>query len=138
MLINNGHVAYDIAKSSYEKMKTESNLSDAHMRKACFELQQTIEFYLKGIIELFGEIYPEQHALDLLLNILQPLYEKYNDNELEYICEQISNKSDMFDTWQTKPRYLLSFTSNIKNIEKAFEICDDLRNFINKKFGEAE
>ncbi len=134
MLINNAKVSFEHAKTAFNTSKLcEPDMTEANIRKACFELQQTMEFFLKGLIELKGEAFIEKHPLQLNINILLNIIEKgvmfINIQELKSILDEISQNAYKFNMWEASARYKNTFLTTENEIIKALDICGKLADY---------
>ncbi len=119
-LLSRAKVAYEHSKSDYLKIYEE----DAYMDSCCLNLQQTIEFLLKAIVELHGFRYAENHDIRANLNIL-------NRENIEIICEkELRAKADILYSWETESRYKDSFIAAVKDIEEVLSIASELFTYI--------
>lgn len=90
----------------------------------CFQLQQTIEFLLKGIVELNGLRYEENHDIRANLNIL-------NREAIEIPCEkELRLMSDTLYKWETESRYKDSFIAAVKDIEEVMSYAKMLFDYV--------
>ncbi len=130
-LISHGKVRLVSARSLYSRSKTEPDMSDYYIDMCCFDYQQSMEFLLKGIVELLGEKYVTNHDLRANLNKISSIQ---TDNpeiigilkELGPTFDLIRQNASTFNEWETKSRYEETFTAVSKDIELADEICQKL------------
>lgn len=113
----------------YERSKIEIN-NTVLIDMCCYDLQQAMEFILKGLLELNGIEYNKTH--DVRAHI-QQLY-SLRDKELDDILNEISLRASTFNEWQTKSRYMDSFYALETDIEKAIEICSRLITHIETQY----
>ena len=116
--INLDHAAYD-----YQRLSED----DCYLETCCFCLQQAIEFMLKGIVELNGAQYAENHDIRANLNILHRMevsipYEK----ELRTIANTLYQ-------WETESRYKDSFIAAVADVEEAFVYARALKDYIEER-----
>lgn len=116
------------------------------LEKACFEIQQTLEFLLKGTIELFGERYkfghkfaPNIELLDYLMidndvdnydeieKLRQELYEKY---------QYVLNNEDEIYSWEAKSRYEDGFFVSKDKVMEVYNVCVEINNLTQKLYQE--
>jgi hypothetical protein len=138
ILINSGYVSLIHAKNAWEdSKKSDPKLVEAHIRKTCFELQQCMEFFIKGLIELKGNPYIPQHPLQLNTNVLRNLITKgiyfYDCEYLIEILDSIDLSASKFNMWEASTRYLNTFATTKNEIENAFVLCDKLQNYCNNE-----
>ncbi|MDO4961827.1 MAG: HEPN domain-containing protein [Eubacteriales bacterium] len=97
---------------------------DCYMETCCFALQQCIEFQLKGIVELHGFEYAENHEIRSNLNIL-------NRNNIEIPCEkELRHMAGTLYQWETESRYKDSFVAALEDIKEVFTYADKLFDYI--------
>lgn len=119
-LFSRAKISLEHAKSDYEKIYSE----DCYLDSCCFNLQQSIEFLLKGIVELNGFQYAENHDIRANLNIL-------NKNSIEILCEKdLRDKASTLYSWETESRYKESFIAAIKDIDELMTCADTLMEYI--------
>ena len=94
------------------------------MDSCCFHLQQSIEFLLKGIVEMNGAQYAENHDIRANLNILNRLnVEIPSEKALRLLASTLYS-------WETESRYKESFIAAIKDIDEVFKIAEELTKYI--------
>lgn len=119
-LYSRAKINYEHALSDYKKINT----NDCYLDSCCFNLQQCIEFLLKGIVELNGEQYAENHDIRANLNILNRMH-------VEIPCEkELRAKASLLYSWETESRYKESFIAAINDIEEVFEIAEKLMEYV--------
>lgn len=119
-LISRAKVAYEHAQTDYLKIYE----SDPYLDSCCFHLQQAIEYLLKGIVELNGLSYAENHDIRANLNIM-------NRENIELPCEKdLRIKADTLYKWETESRYKDSFIAAVKDIEEVMAIARELFSYI--------
>lgn len=119
-LLSRSKISLEHAKSDYEKI----NSNDCYMDSCCFHLQQSIEFLLKGIVEMNGAQYAENHDIRANLNILNRLnVEIPSEKELRLLASTLYS-------WETESRYKESFIAAIKDIDEVFKIAEELTKYI--------
>lgn len=119
-LLSRSKISLEHAKSDYEKI----NLNDCYMDSCCFHLQQSIEFLLKGIVEMNGAQYAENHDIRANLNILNRLnVEIPSEKALRLLASTLYS-------WETESRYKESFIAAIKDIDEVFKIAEELTKYI--------
>lgn len=119
-LLSRSKISLEHARTDY--LKIDSN--DCYLDSCCFHLQQAIEFLLKGIVEMNGERYAENHDIRANLNIL-------NRINVAIPCEkELRNMASTLYSWETESRYKESFIAAIKDIDEVFNIADILTEYI--------
>ena len=93
---------------------------DAFLDDCCYNLQQTIEFSLKYIVEMNGENYVENHDVRAQLNKLKSL-----GVELEFF-DDIRKLASVLNSWEAETRYNDSFVSLIEDIDEARALADKI------------
>lgn len=118
-LLSRSKISLEHAKTDYLKINT----NDCYIDSCCFHLQQAIEFLLKGIVEMNGAAYAENHDVRANLNIL-------NRIGVEIPCEkELRVLASTLYSWETESRYKDSFIAATKDIDEVFEIAEKLSNY---------
>ena len=104
------------AENSYNNI----TVDDAYIDECCFSLQQTIEFCLKYMVEMAGEVYPENHDIRAQMNKLKKLN--------QYIpCEdKLRLLASLINSWEVETRYSDSFTALLEDIDEVRIIADEI------------
>lgn len=119
-LLSRAKICFEHASSDYVKIYE----NDCYLDSCCFHLQQCIEFLLKGIVELNGLTYAENHDIRANLNIL-------NRDSISTPHEKdLRLMSDIIYKWETESRYKDSFVAAIKDIEEIMEYATDLFKYV--------
>ena len=119
-LLSRSKIALEHAKADYEKIDS----NDCYLDYCCFHLQQCIEFLLKGIVEMHGAQYAENHDIRANLNILNRL-------NIDIPCEKdLRILASTLYSWETESRYKESFIAAIKDIDEVFKIAEILLSYI--------
>lgn len=127
-LFSRAKVCFEHAKSDYKKIYVD----DCYLDSCCFSLQQSVEFLLKGIVELHGLRYAENHDIRANLNIL-------NREQIEIPCEkELRVKADLLYRWETESRYKESFTAAVKDIEEVMAIVKSLFEYVEARMKKRE
>lgn len=122
-LLSRAKISLEHAKTDYNKITN----NDCYLDSCCFHLQQCIEFLLKGIVEMNGTLYAENHDVRANLNIL-------NRINVEIPCEkELRSFASTLYCWETESRYKESFIAAIKDIDEILEIADILTEYIHSK-----
>lgn len=122
-LLSRSKISLEHAKADYDKINT----NDCYLDSCCFHLQQCIEFLLKGIVEMNGMQYAENHDIRANLNILNRL-------NIEIPCEkELRLLASTLYSWETESRYKESFIASIKDIDEVLKIADILTEYICSK-----
>lgn len=109
-LLSRAHVSLENAEHNYGRI----GLDDCYMDACCYNLQQSIEFSLKFLVEMTGQQYAENHDVRANLNILNKMdYHVPNEKELR-------NMASTLYSWETESRYRDSFVVAIEDVEEAF------------------
>ena len=118
-LLSRSKIALEHAIADYAKI----NNDDCYLDSCCFNLQQCVEFLLKGIVEMNGLQYAENHDIRANLNIL-------NKQNIEIPCEkELRILASTLYSWETESRYKESFIAAIKDIDEVFVIAKELINY---------
>ena len=126
--LSRAKICLEHAKNDY--IKIEEN--DCYMDSCCFNLQQCVEFLLKGIVEMNGILYAENHDVRANLNILMR-----NNIDIPYEKE-IREKASVLYSWETESRYKDSFIAAIKDIDEVVTIAEALLQYATKDLVEIE
>ncbi len=95
-------------------------IDDAYIDDCCYNLEQTIEFCLKYIVEMNGYHYITTHDIRAQMNRLKTLKIDFPcEKELRYIASSLNS-------WEAESRYNDSFVALIEDIEDARKIADKL------------
>jgi len=108
------------AKSDYLKIASD----DCYLETCCFALQQCIELQLKGIVELHGEAYAENHEIRSNLNILNR-----KGITIPY-DKEIRLMADTLYKWETESRYKESFVAAYADVDEVMIYADALFEYI--------
>lgn len=118
-LLSRAKISFEHAISDYEKIYN----NDCYLDSCCFHLQQCVEFLLKGIVELHGLQYAENHDIRANLNILNRADITIpRDKELRIM-------SDTLYKWETESRYKESFIAAIKDIDEIMQYSSELLSY---------
>ena len=115
-LLSRAKVALDNAEHNYNRIA----LDDSYLDACCYNLEQSIEFSLKFLVEMTGQQYAENHDVRANINIL---------NKVDYhVCfeKELRNMASTLYSWETESRYKESFVAVISDIEDAFKIANSL------------
>ena len=119
-LLSRSKIALEHALADYNKI----DANDCYLDSCCFHLQQSIEYLLKGIVEMNGVQYAENHDIRANLNIL-------NRINVEIPCEkELRLLASTLYGWETESRYKESFIAAIKDIDEVFKIAKELTEYI--------
>lgn len=109
-LLSRAIVSLENAEHNYSKIQED----DCYLDACCYNLQQSIEFSLKFLVEMTGQQYAENHDIRANLNILNRIdYHVTNEVELRSIASTLYS-------WETESRYRDSFVAVIEDVEAAF------------------
>ena len=111
------------ASQDYKRLSED----DCYLETCCFCLQQSIEFMLKGIVELNGAQYAENHDIRANLNILHRM-----DVSIPFEKELRSMANTLYQ-WETESRYKDSFIAAVADVEEAFVYARALWTCIEEK-----
>ena len=115
-LLSRAKISLEHAQSDYRKIDN----NDCYMDSCCFNLQQSVEFLLKGIVEMNGLMYAENHDVRANLNILAR-------NNITIPCEkEIRDKAAILHSWETESRNKDSFIAAVRDIEEVMAIAKEL------------
>ena len=122
-LLARAHVKFQNAEFDYANIGAD----DAFLDDCCYNLQQSIEFALKYIVEMNGENYIENHDVRAQLNKLKSL-----GVELPFF-ESVRRLAQTVNGWEAESRYNDDFTALIEDVEDArvlareiLQYCDSL------------
>lgn len=109
-LLSRAKVALENAEHNYKLVHEDDCFLDA----CCYNLQQSIEFSLKFLVEMTGQKYAENHDIRANINILNRV-----NYHISYETE-IRNMASTLYSWETESRYKDSFVAVIADVEDAF------------------
>lgn len=128
--IRNGLRALDSANNfikNYEKDHYNTSLN-----YACFMLQSSMEFFIKGIIEFYEEKPVFSHLICYNSDILQNLCNKVPElKEIDNTLNECNKNANIFANWNIKYGDN-DFKETKENIDIAFKICNELKDYIYK------
>lgn len=110
------------AENSYNNI----TVDDAYIDECCINLQQTIEFCLKYLVEMAGDVYPENHDIRTQINKLKKLG--------QYIpCEdELRLFASLINSWEVETRYNDNFTALIEDIDEVRVVADKILEYCDK------
>lgn len=115
-LLSRAKISLEHALNDYNKI----DYNDCYLDSCCFHLQQSIEFMLKGIVEMNGVQYAENHDIRANLNILNRL-----NIAIPYEKDLLLLASTLY-SWETESRYKESFIAAINDIDEVIRIANEL------------
>ena len=113
-LLARAHVKRINAENDYRRISED----DAFLDDCCYNLQQTIEFCLKYIVEMNGENYAENHDVRAQLNKLRSL------GVVLPFFEEVRHLASTLNSWEAESRYNDSFIAVIEDVEEARALAD--------------
>jgi len=117
-LLSRAEVALDNAEYNYGRI----SIDDCYMDACCYNLQQSIEFSLKFLVEMAGQQYAENHDIRANINILNKLGYHVTDEK------ELRNMASTLYSWETESRYRDSFVAVVEEVEEAFVYARNLLN----------
>ena len=115
-LLARAKVKYRNALNDYYQF----SVDDAYIDDCCYNLQQSIEYCLKYIVELNGSNYVENHDIRAQLNKLKELKTKFPFEEA------IRKNASIINSWETESRYNDDFTALIEDIDEIMSLTKDI------------
>lgn len=115
-LLARAKVKYRNALNDYYQF----SVDDAYIDDCCYNLQQSIEYCLKYIVELNGSNYVENHDIRVQLNKLKELKAKFPFEEV------IRKNASIINSWETESRYNDDFTALIEDIDEIMSLTKDI------------
>ncbi len=115
-LLSRAKVAFENAEHNYDKI----SIDDCYLDACCYNLEQSIEFSLKFLVEMTGFEYAENHDIRANLNILNR-----TDYHVSYEKE-LRNFASTLYSWEVESRYKDSFVAVIEDVEEIFVIAKAL------------
>ncbi len=104
------------AENSYNYI----SLDDAYVDECCFNLQQSIEFALKYLVEMHGEYFVENHDIRAQINKLKKL-------DVYIPCEEkLRYLASTINSWEVETRYNDNFVALLEDIEDVRKIASEL------------
>ena len=102
------------------------SVDDAYVDECCFNLQQTIEFCLKYLVEINGEYYSENHDIRAQMNILKSLG-KFIPCE-----EKLRLMASTINSWEVETRCNDNFVALLEDIDEVRIIATELIDYCEK------
>ena len=102
------------------------SVDDAYVDECCFNLQQTIEFCLKYLVEINGEHYIENHDIRAQMNKLKSLG-KFIPCE-----EKLRLMASTINSWEVETRYNDNFVALLEDIDEVRIIATELIDYCEK------
>ena len=109
-LLSRAVVALENAEHNYKMVGQD----DCFMDACCYNLQQSIEFSLKFLVEMTGQQYAENHDIRANINLLNCV-----DYHILYEKEIRAMAATLY-SWETETRYRDRFVAVIADVEDAF------------------
>ena len=109
----------ECAQYCYHRMATD----DSYIDQCCYNLQQSIEFSLKFLVEQEGANYAPNHSLRAQLNKLDQVHSKILPDDLK---KQIRNMSTTLESWEAESRYKDNFIALKDDVDDAMDIAKTL------------
>lgn len=128
--IEQSKIKYQYALSSYQRAKVEHQLQDFLLRDVAFNLQQTLEFQLKGIISLFEEPTYGHDFTPILNQIYSLQIEVSKLKSFTPFIEEIVKHQMEISRWEVKSRYDPEYYVMMQTIEEIIPLCEDINNYI--------
>lgn len=114
--LSRAEVSFENAEHNFGRIQ----LDDCYLDACCYNLQQSIEFSLKFLVEMTGQQYAENHDIRANINILNKVdYHVSNEKELR-------NMASTLYSWETESRYKDSFVAVMEDIKDAFIYAEAL------------
>lgn len=104
---------------------------DMYLTKTCFDIQQSIEFVIKYLLEENAIKYPRTHDLHVLLELLPYNIKSYA------IFNKIKINAAMYTKWEAEARYNDDFFVLIDDIKEAITLTDQLIKFVDDNCSQA-
>ncbi len=104
------------AECSYNNI----SIDDAYIDECCFNLQQTIEFCLKYLVEMAGEAYTENHDIRAQINKLKKL------NQFIPCENNLRTLASLINSWEVETRYNDNFTALLEDIDEVRIVADKI------------
>lgn len=109
-LLSRAEVSLENAEHNFSRI----HIDDCYLDACCYNLQQSIEFSLKFLVEMTGQQYAENHDIRANINILNRAgYHVSFEKELR-------NMASTLYSWETESRYKEAFVAVIEDVEEAF------------------
>lgn len=102
------------------------SVDDAYVDECCFNLQQTIEFCLKYLVEINGEHYIENHDIRAQMNKLKRLG-KFIPCE-----EKLRLMASTINSWEVETRCNDNFVALLEDIDEVRIIATELIDYCEK------
>lgn len=108
-LLSRAQVSLENAEHNYSL----ASVDDCYLDACCYNLQQSIEFSLKFLVEMAGMQYAENHDIRANLNILNRV-----NYHVSYELE-LRNMASTLYSWETETRYKDSFVAVLEDVDNA-------------------
>lgn len=131
-LFSSAEINLKLAKECYENSKKDNSMNDAYIAKTCYELQQSIEFNIKGLIDYYGNgiEYEHKHELEGNINKLYDIKNNISDfDKLDEILKSITQYVVTLNQWAKESRYNYNFKAVVNAIDDIFKIAEKLQNY---------
>lgn len=128
-------ISLDIADKCYKESKLNEELSDRLIAKCCYELQQSLEYNIKGLILYFGNgiEFEYTHMLSKNINIIYSIKGNIDDFDfLDRIFKEIDVYIITIDSWAKESRYNYNFVTTMNSIENVYNIAKELNDYTKK------
>lgn len=113
-------IYFEHAKSDYTKI----DIDTCYLDSCCFLLQQSLEFLIKGAVDLLELDCSENYDIRTNLNILD---QRHIDIPL---LKEINRNINMLYIWKNDSRCKESFTAAVKDIEEVMAIVKSLFEYV--------
>lgn len=100
--------------------RTRLSIDDAYLDSMCFEVQQSLEFALKALVELNGSRYVENHDIRAQLNLLDKLGVQTPH------AQELRNMAITINSWETDSRYKDSFVATVSEVDLVVKYTEDV------------
>lgn len=114
-----------LARAKIKKFNAENDYryidkDDAYIDDLCFNLQQSIEFALKYLVEINGENYIENHDIRAQINKLKSM-------DAYIPCEkELRMYASTINSWEVETRYNDEFVAIKDDIDDIMKIANEL------------
>ena len=100
----------NIAKTIYY---SELIADEAYFNYVGYHLQQAVELSMKYLLEKNGVEYSKTHSIEQLIKL-------GNESNIDlHITEYIDNKAEMFSSWESQTRYIISYKLEKRKVSQA-------------------
>ena len=130
-----------ISQKCFSDSKINDNLAERLIAKCCYELQQSLEYNIKGLVLYYGDgiDFEYNHYLSGNINKVYEVKKNIDDfDKLDEIFKELDPYIVTIDAWaKEKSRYNFDFKATINSIKNISKIASKLNDYTKKLCDEA-